>query len=115
VLIIFGIKRKAQRLATVFAMCMRCHTPAAQAITRVRTYFSLFFIPIIPLGSKYRQTCTMCGSTTAIDKQTADQMVASAAAPYSAPPAFPSSPVAPAFPAPAPPSPATFPTDDPSA
>ena len=75
--IIFGVKRKTYRLATVLAVCGLCHTPAAQAVTRVRTFFSLFFIPVVPLANHYRTTCTMCGQSVKITKEHADHLVAS--------------------------------------
>jgi hypothetical protein len=74
--IIFGIKRMMRRLATVFAMCGQCGTPAAQVVVRRSTWFSLFFIPVIPLGSKYSSTCTLCGMATRLDKDQALHMVA---------------------------------------
>jgi hypothetical protein len=98
--LLLGIRRKAQRLATVFAVCVSCHTPAAQAVTRVRTFFTVFFIPLIPLGSKYRTTCTMCGQSVSITKETADHLVVGAQAQAAAanqvpgppPPGFPPPP-----------------------
>jgi hypothetical protein len=78
VLIIFGLKRKAHRLATIFALCLACQTPAAQVLIRVRTFFSLFFIPVIPLGTKYRSTCTMCGASTVVSAEYADRLMATA-------------------------------------
>ena len=72
--ILFGIRRRAQRLGTVLQLCSWCHTPAAQSVIRVRTFFTLFFIPLIPLGSKYRATCTMCGSTVSITKEQTSQL-----------------------------------------
>jgi hypothetical protein len=80
VLWIVGIRKKAYRLATVFAVCSVCHTPAAQAVTRVRTFFSLFFIPLVPLMSRYRRTCTLCGQSVSISAADADQLVAAAQA-----------------------------------
>ena len=74
--IIFGIKRMVRRLATVFAMCGQCGSPAAQVVVRRSTWFSLFFIPVIPLGSKYSSTCTLCGVATRLDKDQALHMVA---------------------------------------
>jgi hypothetical protein len=106
--IIFGIKRKAYRLATVFAMCGICQTPAAQVVSRVRTFFSLFFIPIVPVSSSYRSTCTMCGGSVKITKEAAQHTVAGAERasaeqnnvatnpaplPGSPPPAVPGSPI----------------------
>jgi hypothetical protein len=76
--LIFGLKRLKRRLATVFAMCGRCSTPAAQVVVRVNTWFSLFFIPVIPLGTRYISTCTLCGESVKIDKAQALQAVAAA-------------------------------------
>lgn len=77
-LIIFGIKRMRRRLATMLAVCGRCGTPAAQVIIRQTRRFSLFFIPLIPLGSSYVSICTLCGSSTRLDKFQAQQMVTAA-------------------------------------
>jgi hypothetical protein len=79
VFLIFGIKRMSRRLGTVFALCSQCHTPAAQVIGRRSTWFSLFFVPLIPLGTKYFSTCTLCGVSTKLTKEQATQMVATAA------------------------------------
>lgn len=114
-LVIFGIRRKAYRLVTVFGLCRLCGTPAAQVVTRVRTFFSLFFIPVVPLGSTYRSTCTMCGRTVKITKEDAEQLVLHGqdATGEAAPAAFPASPVSSApqvIPSPPPPMPVAPPT-----
>jgi hypothetical protein len=75
-IILFGLRRRVTRLATVFVMCAYCHTPAAHALTRSRRYFTLFFVPLIPLGTKYFTTCTMCGGVSHITKEGADQYLA---------------------------------------
>jgi hypothetical protein len=84
-IILFGFRRKSARLATIFVMCARCHTPAAHALHRTRRYFTLFFIPLIPLGTKYFSTCTMCGQVTQITKEGADQYLASVLQPVGGP------------------------------
>jgi hypothetical protein len=94
--ILFGIRRRAQRLGTVLQLCSRCHASAAQSVIRVRTFFTLFFVPLIPLGSKYRATCTMCGSTVSIPKEQASQLVASVQARAVGLPAMSASPAVPA-------------------
>jgi hypothetical protein len=76
--ILFGFRRKSARLGTLFVMCGYCHTPAAHALTRIRRYFTLFFVPVIPLGAKYVTTCTMCGRSTQITKETAETYAAAA-------------------------------------
>ena len=65
-------------MGVIFMMCSSCHTPAAHALTRVRKYFTLFFIPIIPLGDKYATSCTMCGYGMRITKEAAYQYLAMA-------------------------------------
>jgi hypothetical protein len=85
-IILFGFRRKSTRLATIFVMCAHCHTPAAHALARTRRYFTLFFIPVIPLGTKYFTTCTMCGHVTQITKEGADQYLASVTQPSGQPP-----------------------------
>lgn len=76
--LIFGVKHLKRRLVTTFALCGRCGTPAAQVLTRLGTWFSLFFVPVIPLGTKYVLTCTFCGESTKLEKLQATQMVAAA-------------------------------------
>ena len=84
-IILFGFRRRATRLATIFVMCAYCHTPAAHALTRTRKYFTVFFIPVIPLGTKYFTTCTMCGRATQITKEGADQYLAAVTPPSTTP------------------------------
>ena len=79
--LIFGFKRKAQRIASVFALCESCRTPAAQVVVRIRLFFSLFFVPIIPLGVSYRSTCTMCGRTVRVTKDAVTQLTRQASDP----------------------------------
>jgi hypothetical protein len=109
VLLIFGVRRRGYRMVNVFAMCGTCHTPAAHAVVRVKTFFTFFFIPLIPLGSKYRSTCTMCGAVSNLTKEQADAAVATAQqAQAGGPPPMPAAavgsptPAAPSVPAPAP-------------
>jgi hypothetical protein len=115
VFLIFGFRRRGYRMANVFAMCGICHTPAAQAVVKVRTFFTFFFIPLIPLGTKYRSSCTMCGGVVQLTKAQADQAMATmeqqraqaqaasaqaAPAPAAVPPAAAPPPAAPAEPPP---------------
>ena len=44
-LLIFGIRRRGHRMGTVFAICGQCHTPAAQALIRIKTFFTFLLHP----------------------------------------------------------------------
>jgi hypothetical protein len=46
---------------------------------RRRTKFTLFFVPLIPLGSSYHLVCVACGATTNIDGATLPRVEAEAA------------------------------------
>ncbi len=94
-IILFGFRRVRARLGTILVMCAFCHTPAAHAITRIRKWFTLFFIPVIPLGTKYATTCTMCGRAAVITKEAAESYVA--AATQGVPPSGSPAPPEPAF------------------
>jgi hypothetical protein len=85
VLIIFGSRRLRKQLGMVMMLCSRCQRPSAHGIVRVHTWFTLFFIPVLPLAAKYSIICPMCGGATKIDKAHALHLEAAAAA-QSAPP-----------------------------
>jgi zinc ribbon protein len=76
--ILFGFRRRSSRLGVIFVMCGNCHTPAAHALIRIRRYFTLFFVPVIPIGTKYQITCTMCGRATQISKEAAETYASAA-------------------------------------
>jgi hypothetical protein len=80
VLILFGVRRRATRLAVVMLLCPSCQTPAAQVIRRLRRWVTVFFVPLVPLGTSYDLTCTMCGSTVSLSPRQAGRYVGSAEA-----------------------------------
>lgn len=77
-LVIFGIKNSARNLGLAQATCPRCGNRAAQRVDRRKRAFSLFFIPIIPLGSSHEVTCTACGVTSKIDRGQAERILSGA-------------------------------------
>lgn len=79
-LIIFGSRRMRKQLGIVMMLCQRCQRPSAHGIVRVHTWFTLFFIPVLPLTAKYYVVCPMCGGATKIDKEHAHHLEAAAAA-----------------------------------
>lgn len=77
-LFIFGFKNSARPLGLAQATCPHCGNRAAQRVDRRKRAFSVFFIPIIPLGSSYEATCTACGATTSISRGQAQQILSGA-------------------------------------
>jgi hypothetical protein len=101
-LIVFGFKTFVSRLATLLMRCPLCGADAAHHIVRIRQFFTLFFIPVIPIRTKYRLGCTYCGKARLISKQDAEQLVNSVSQGYQTMPQanqayYPQSPQPPAI------------------
>ncbi len=71
-------KRTPRRLATILAPCPTCQAASAQDVCSVRTFFRLFFVPLVPLPTTYRTTCAICGTSTSVTAEQADRLLASA-------------------------------------
>jgi hypothetical protein len=73
-LIIWGYRRYLHQLAMLTFLCGNCGNPAAHALTRAVTKFTLFFIPLFPISSKYFTQCTFCGASRRVGKEEAAQL-----------------------------------------
>lgn len=75
-MIIFGFKTLAKLLATLSYVCNNCAQPAAHRIFTRWRWFSLFFVPVIPLGGKrYYDTCIACGRTVRLSREHAEGII----------------------------------------
>lgn len=74
-LLIFGFKNSTRNLGLAQATCPHCGNRAAHRVDRDRRAFSVFFIPLVPLGSSFSATCTACGQRTKIDRGQADRIL----------------------------------------
>ncbi len=84
-MIIFGSRVYTRVIATLMLVCQRCGNPAAHRVQERITRFTLFFIPLFPIGSRRFLTCTFCGTTTPISKELANQYAAQAQGPQQQP------------------------------
>lgn len=73
-MIIYGYRRKIHDLTTATYLCGRCNNPTAHALRRAVTKFTLFFIPLFPIASRYFTVCTFCGATNKLTKAQAMQV-----------------------------------------
>ncbi|MFI7216311.1 zinc-ribbon domain-containing protein [Micromonospora maritima] len=71
---IFGLRTKVNRSGVATQVCRHCGNQAAQVITRRVTKFSLFFIPLIPVRTRYAQQCTFCGAEYEISRAEAERL-----------------------------------------
>jgi hypothetical protein len=79
--IIFGSRRNNKVMGQIQYNCIRCQRPAFHTIVRSRTWFTLYFIPVIPLGSTTTSRCNLCGYQAQIDSKQADAWFQPAARP----------------------------------
>lgn len=77
-MIIFGYRSFVKFLAMLTLVCPRCHNPAAHRLQQRSRWFTLFFIPVIPMGFTRFTTCTFCGLSQKVSKEDAANMVAAA-------------------------------------
>jgi hypothetical protein len=60
-------------------MCENCHNKINKEILKVTTWFTLFFIPIIPYRVEYLVVCQICKSALKISKVDFEQIIESGA------------------------------------
>ncbi|MEU5398354.1 zinc-ribbon domain-containing protein [Streptomyces sp. NPDC005963] len=75
-MIIFGTKGYLHQLAMLTLVCGSCGNPAAHALRKRVTKFTLFFVPLFPVSTKYATQCTFCGAEQKLVKEQADQLLA---------------------------------------
>jgi zinc-ribbon family len=76
VLIIFGLTSRDHLVGTISVVCERCGYQGAHHVTKRVRRFSVFFIPLIPLGTSYADTCTVCGRVLSITREQANRAIA---------------------------------------
>ncbi|RLP82326.1 zinc-ribbon domain-containing protein [Mycetocola lacteus] len=73
-MIIFGSRTTQRIIAALFFVCTFCNAEAAQRLVRVRSMFTLFFIPVFPFGhGQYMISCAYCGNQTALSRASAEE------------------------------------------
>ncbi|MFI6802591.1 zinc-ribbon domain-containing protein [Streptosporangium canum] len=73
-MLIFGLRTVTHRLGVLTLLCRNCGNTAAQVLSKKVTKFSLFFVPLFPVRTKYGVQCTFCGASYDISKGEADRL-----------------------------------------
>lgn len=76
-MLIFGLSARDFLLATLSFVCEHCGNRGAHHLVKRVRKFSLFFIPLIPVSTRYFDTCTVCGRTVDVPRAEAERAVAS--------------------------------------
>ncbi len=71
-MLIFGLSAKQILMATLFYVCETCGNEAAHQLVRRTNRFTLFFIPLFPVSSRYLDTCVACGRSIEVPRDRAE-------------------------------------------
>lgn len=75
-MIIFGWgKQTIKQIGITFKnLCNHCHNEEYWILTRITTWFTLFFIPVIPYSIKYFLSCPVCQYGLTLDSTQTEQI-----------------------------------------
>jgi predicted RNA-binding Zn-ribbon protein involved in translation (DUF1610 family) len=71
-MLIIGFGVREVLLSTLVFTCETCGNDAAHQLTKQSRRFSLFFIPLFSVGTKYLDSCTACGRVIEVSKEQAE-------------------------------------------
>jgi zinc-ribbon family len=63
VFFLFGFRTKAKPVAQMEYSCSKCSRSTMFTAIESKRWFTLFFIPVIPLGGSHLIRCNLCGLT----------------------------------------------------
>lgn len=69
--IIWGFGKQTIKSYGIISLdtCGRCNNNVQKEILKITTWFTLFFIPVIPYSRKYCLSCPICKAAQTISKQ----------------------------------------------
>lgn len=73
-LVIFGLSRRERVLAALPRPCGHCGHGGPQALVRRSRRFTLFFVPILPLGSRHEVVCRWCTASARVSRDEASRL-----------------------------------------
>lgn len=74
-MLIFGLSAKDFIMATLAFVCETCGNHAPHRLVKRVNRFSLFFIPLFPISTKYLDVCGACGRVIDVPRQQAEAAI----------------------------------------
>jgi hypothetical protein len=74
--IVFGRKTTTTVMGLLQSPCPRCRQQTWHNYSRARSWFTLFFIPCLPLGTKTWSRCVACGGSQLLAKAEVERVLA---------------------------------------
>jgi RNase P subunit RPR2 len=71
---IMGTRTGTTVLGQIRQTCKKCHQNSDQAVTRRKVRFTLFFVPLIPMGTYTVARCGNCGHEQRLNNKEMDAL-----------------------------------------
>lgn len=71
-MLIFGLSVSEDLLSTLIYTCETCRNSGAHRLIKRTRKFSLFFIPLFPVGTTYVDCCAACGRLLEVSRDRAE-------------------------------------------
>src|SRR5258705_12551032 len=84
---LFGMRTKAKAIGQIERPCSKCARPTMHVAIESRRWFTLFFIPLIPLRRNYVVRCGVFGFAPKASSDLKDQFATNAIATHACAPA----------------------------
>jgi hypothetical protein len=75
-MIVYGFRSRNKVLGQTQYGCKQCQRNAYHGVVRSRRFFTLFWIPIFPVGTTTIARCQLCGYQEKVDNKRAEEMFA---------------------------------------
>lgn len=72
-MIILGLHRTVHQLATPVLYCRTCGRTRPTALDRTVTRITVFFLPLFPIRTAHRLSCTRCGTAERLTRADAER------------------------------------------
>ena len=73
-MIVMGYRTRGKVLGQVSYPCAKCQQTTYHTLVRNRRFFTVFWIPIIPIAKSTISRCNICGLQTRFDNAKADEL-----------------------------------------
>jgi hypothetical protein len=73
-IIVWGTRTRSKPLGQLTYVCPRCQQNCPHVVAKKQYIFTLFFIPLFPVGSSYLASCVNCRLQEKVAKEQAKKL-----------------------------------------
>lgn len=72
--ILYGYRTRNTVMGQTQQLCKKCQQNTVHAVVRTKVLFTLFFVPLFPIGKRTTARCANCGRQEKMNGKQADAM-----------------------------------------